>query len=63
MVLDTLDRRGDGYRYYYSSSLDKHYDCHCYYPYKRSDRGYLPNDFKKENPPNFDGEIKKSQNA
>ena len=28
-----------------------------------SDRGYLPYEFKKENPPTFDGEIKRSQDA
>jgi len=59
-ALDTLDRRGDGHRYYYSSSSDEHDDRHHYHPYKRSDRGYFPDEFKKAKPPTFDGEMKKS---
>jgi len=61
--LDTLDRRGDGRRYYSSFDSDKHYDRHHYHPYWRSDRGYFPDDFKKVKLPTFDGEMKKSQHA
>ena len=46
-LLDTPDRRGDGYKYYSSFSLDIHYDHHRYYSYRRSDRGYFPDEFKK----------------
>lgn len=62
-LLVTLDRRGDRHRYYSSYSSYRHYDHHRYHPYKRSDRGYFLDEFKKENPPKFDGELKKSQDA
>ena len=62
-LLDTPDRRGDEYKYYSSSSLDKHHDHHHYHLYRRSDRGYFPNEFKKEKPPTIDGDMKKSQDA
>jgi len=61
--LDTLDRRGDGYRYYSSSCLDRHYDRHHNHPYKRSDKGYFLDEFKKVKPPNFDGYLKKSEDV
>lgn len=38
-LLDTLYRRGDGHRYYSSSDSNRHHNCHCYHPYRRSDRG------------------------
>ena len=59
-LLDPPDRRGDGHRHYSSSSLDRHYDCHRYHPYKRIDMGYFPDEFKKVKPPTFDGEMNKS---
>jgi len=49
--------------YHSSSSSNKHADRYRYCPYRRSDRGYFPNDFKKEKAPNFDGEMKKSQDV
>jgi len=36
---------------------------HHHDPYKRNDKGYSPNDFKKEKPPTFDGEMKNSHNT
>ena len=63
MLLDAPNRRDDGHRYYSSSRLDRHHDHHRYHPYQRSDRGYLSNEFKKEKPPTFDGEMKKSHDA
>ena len=45
--------------YYCSSDSDTHYNRHRYHPYRRSDRGYLSDEFKKENPPTFDGNTKK----
>ena len=62
-LLDTLDRRGDQYRYYSSSGFDGHHDCHHYHPYRRNYRGYFPNEFKKEKPLNFDGDVWKPEDA
>ena len=59
-LLDTPNRRGDEYRFYASFGSDRHHDRQLYLPYKRNDRGYLPDEFKKEKPPNFDGEVKRS---
>jgi len=61
--LDTLDRRRDRRRYDCSSDSDKQYDHHLYHPYRRSDKGYFLEEFKKAKPPNFDGEVKKSQDV
>ena len=58
--LENMDRRGDGQRYYSSSDSDKHHDLHHYHPYRRSDMGYLPNEFKKSKPPTFDGDLNKT---
>jgi len=44
--------------YYSSSGSNRHHDCHHYHPYSKSDMGYFPDEFKKENPPTFDGEMK-----
>jgi len=57
-LLDILDRTGDEYRYYSSSSSDKH---HGHHSYRGSDRGYLPDEFKRLNPPTFVGDVKKSE--
>ena len=62
-LLDTLDRRGFGHMYYSSYSSDRHHDHHHYHPYRRNDRGYFPDEFKKVNPPTFNAEMKKSQDA
>lgn len=61
--LDTLDRRVVEYKYYSSSSSNKHHDHHRYPPYRRNDRGYLPDEFKKVNPPTFFGDVKKLEDA
>lgn len=53
--LDTLDRRGDRHKYYSSSGSNRFYDRHRHHPYRRSDKGYFPNEFKKEKQPTFDG--------
>ena len=58
--LDTLDRRRDKQKHDSSSNSNKHHDCHWYHPYRRSDRGYFPYEFKKAKPPTFDGEMKKT---
>ena len=62
-LLETPDRRGDGYMYYYSFGSDRHHDRHHYHLYRRSDRGYLPDEFKKAKPPNFDGDLKKLEDS
>jgi len=46
-LLDTLEWRGNGYKYYSTSRSDRHHDCHRYHPHKRIDKGYFPYDFKK----------------
>ena len=49
--------------YYSSSDSDRYYDRHHYHPYRRSDRGYFLDEFKKEKPPTFHGEMKKPHDA
>ena len=49
--------------YYSSSRCDRNYDIHRYLTYLWSNKGYFPDDFKRENPPNFDGYLKKSEDA
>ena len=63
IFFDTLKRRRDRHSYYSSYNSDRHYDHHRYHPYRRSDRGYFPDEFKKAKPPTFDGEMNKSQDA
>jgi len=63
MFLDTLDMRGNVNMYYSCSGSNKYRGHHCYHSYRRSDRGYFLDVFKKEKPPTFDGEMKKSQDA
>ena len=61
--LDTPNQGGDVQRYHSSSSSDRPYDRHRYHPYRRSARGYFPDEFKKYKPPNFDGDLKKLEDA
>jgi len=61
--LDTPDKRGDRHSYYSIPGSDKYHDHHRYHPYRRSDKGYFPDEFKKAKPPTFDGEMKKSQDV
>ena len=58
-LLDNPKRRRDRHKYYSSFDSYRHYDRHHYHPYRRIDRGYLSDEFKKEKPPTFDGEMKK----
>ena len=58
-LLDTSNRIGDGHKFYSSYGSNRHYDLHCYHPYRRSDRGYFLDEFKKEKPPTFDEYFKK----
>ena len=61
--LDTPDRKGSGHGLYSSFGSDRYHGHHRYHPYSKSDRGYLSDELKKENPPTFDGEMKNSQDA
>jgi len=61
--LETPIRRGDGHRYYSSSGSIRHYDCHRYHPYRRSDRKYFPDEFKKAKRPTFEGDLKKPKDV
>ena len=61
--LDTLYITGDEYRYYTSSGSDIHHDHHHYHPYKRNDKGYFSDEFKKANPPTFAGDLDKLKYA
>lgn len=57
--LDIPDRRGSYYGFYSSSGLEMHYGYHHHHPYRRSEKKYSPNEFKKAKPPIFNGEMKK----
>jgi len=61
--LDTLNRRGNGHRFYSSCGSDRNYDHHFYHPYKRSDRGYFLDEFKKAKRPTFDGDLKNPEDV
>jgi len=61
--LDTPYRRGDGNRFYSSSGSDKYHGHHHYHPYRRSDRGYFPNEDKKAKPLSFGGVLKNLDDA
>lgn len=60
-LLDTLDKRGDGHRFYSSFGSNRHYDRHNYHPFGRSDKEYFPDEFKKSKSPTFDGDLKNSE--
>jgi len=45
--LETSDRRVDEYRCYYSYGFERHHDRDHYHPYRRSDRGYFPDELRK----------------
>lgn len=61
--LDTPNRRGSGHGIYSSFGSDRYHGHHHYHPYRRSDREYFSDQFKKAKPPTFDGEINNSQDA
>jgi len=60
---ERLDSRDDRHRYYSSFGSHRYHDHDNYHLYMRNDRRYLSDEFKKEKPPTFDGEMKKSQDA
>jgi len=49
--------------YHSSFGSNRHEDRYRYHLYKRSDWEYFPDEFKKEKPPKFDGEMKKSKDV
>jgi len=57
--LDLPKRGSNGFLFYSSSGSDRHRGHHNYYPDRRSERGYLPDEFKKSKTPTFDGELNK----
>lgn len=61
--LNPSGRRGDEYRYYSSSIFNRHHDRHHYHPYRRNDTRYLLDEFNKEKPPTFDGDVKKLEDV
>jgi len=61
--LDTSNKRGDGHKFYSSSSSDRYHGHHRYHPYRWSDRGYFPSEFKKSKPPTFEGDLKKLEDV
>jgi len=61
--LDTPNRRGDGHILYSSYGFEKYHGHHHYHPYRRNGRGYFLDEFKKDKPPTFDGDLKKLEDA
>jgi len=61
--LDTLDRRGSRYGFYFSFGLDRCHGHHHYHPYRRSDRGYFRDDINKSKAPTFDGYLNKPEDV
>lgn len=61
--MDTPNRRGNGHGFYSSYGSNRFHGHHHYHPYKRSERGYFLDEFKKAKPPTFDGELKKPKYA
>lgn len=61
--LDTPNKRGSGYKFYSSYGSDRYHGHNCYHIYRRSERGYFPNEFNKVKPPTFNGELKNMDNA
>lgn len=57
-LLDTLVMRGGAHSYYSSFGFDRRDDHHHYHPYRRNGRGYLVDEFKREKPHTFDGDVK-----
>lgn len=61
--LDAPDRKGSGHGFYSSSSSDKYHGHDRYHCYRKGDKGYLSDEFKKAKTPTFDGELKKPTDA
>ena len=62
-ILDTSDKRRDSHSYHSSFGSNTHDDRYHYHPYKRNDRGYFPDEFKKAKPPTFHGYLNKMKDT
>ena len=60
-LLDTPYKRGNAYGFHSSYGFEGHHHHQFHHPYMRSGKVYFPKVFKKEKPPTFDGEMKKSE--
>jgi len=49
--------------FYSSFGFERHYHHYHQDRYSRRGKGYFPEEFKKEKPPTFDGEMKKLEDA
>jgi len=58
--LDTLDMRSSACGFYSSYGLERRHHHHLHHPYRRSEKKYFLEEFKKLKHPTFDGEVKKS---
>lgn len=58
---DTPDIIGSGYGLYSSSGLERQHGHHSYHLYRRCEKQYLSNEFKKSKPPTFDGDLNKPE--
>lgn len=61
--MDTPDRRGIFYGFYSIFGLERHHGHNWYHPYKSSEKGYFPYEFKKTKPPTLNGELQKLEDA
>jgi len=61
--MDTPDKRGIGYGFCYSPSSGLQHGHHHYHPYRRNEKKYFPDEFKKGKPLTFDGELEKLEDA
>lgn len=61
--MDKPDRRAIGYGFYSSFGSERQHGHHCYNPYRKSEKKYLSNEFKKVKPPTFDGDLKKPKDV
>ena len=61
--LDTPNRRGSVHGFYYRFSYETNHHHYHQHIYRRSEKKYLPRDFKKAKPSTFDGDVKKSKDV
>lgn len=60
--MGTLDKRGSSYGFYSSFGSKRNHHHKFHHPYRRNEKQYFL-EFRKVNPPTFDGEMKKSKDA
>lgn len=59
--LDTLEMGASINRFYSSSCFTRHHCHHLQHLYRKRERGYFQEEFRKAKPPTFDGEMTKSE--